>query len=492
MVRRVKVLPDSFIFAVSRAQVATLALFVTLWLVTRSGRRSEPFLRWVDAFGTIAPIFFMGSAFWMSPVFLRNDLVVTIAVAHWLMTRAVIIPSSPRRTFVIGVVVALTLMVGTHAYYVQAADAHLPPPFIYTTVVAAWGSASVIVSTLASYTIYGLRQKVIDAAQIGQYTLEQKLGEGGMGVVYRARHAMLRRPTAVKLLPPDRAGLQNLARFEREVQLTSLLTHPNTIAIYDYGRTPEGVFYYAMEYLDGIDLEELVRRDGPQEPSCVVQILEQIAGALSEAHAAGLIHRDIKPANVILCDRGGVPGFAKVVDFGLVKSFRDDVPETLGVTKINSIMGTPLYMSPEAIGNPGAVDARSDIYSLGAVAYFLLTGQNVFDAASVVEVCAHHLHTAPVPPSERLGRALPDDLQALVMSCLEKDPTRRPQSARVVITLLQALGCYSEFTPEAATAWWNRVKNAPRPSDEPRPSTGSSRTLAIDWQARNPAPAPRD
>src|SRR6185503_11542310 len=148
----------------------------------------------------------------------------------------------------------------------------LPPPWVYTLVVCAWGTASAVMSTLASYTIFGLRQRVREATRLGQYTLEQKIGEGGMGIVYRARHAMLRRPTAVKLLPPERAGEQNLARFEREVQLTSLLTHPNTIAIYDYGRTPDGVFYYAMEYLDGIDLEELVKRDGPQTPGCVVHI----------------------------------------------------------------------------------------------------------------------------------------------------------------------------------------------------------------------------
>ena len=181
------------------------------------------------------------------------------------------------------------------------------------------------------------------------------------------------------------------------------MTHPNTVAIYDYGRTSDGIFYYAMEYLDGLSLDALVAAHGPQEEGRVVKVLRQIAGSLGEAHAIGLIHRDIKPANVMFCNRGGVPDFVKVVDFGLVKKLEPGGKE-VSVTQVNALTGSPLYMAPEAITRPDQVDARVDLYALGAVGYFLLTGKPPFDGASIVEVCSQHLYSQPVPPSERLGR----------------------------------------------------------------------------------------
>ena len=193
-----------------------------------------------------------------------------------------------------------------------------------------------------------------EARRLGPYTLVEKIGEGGMGAVYRASHALLRRPTAIKILPPQRAGEMDLARFEREVQMTSQLTSPHTVSVYDYGRTPDGLFYYAMEFLDGIDLEELVRRDGPMPPGRVVHVLRQVCEALGEAHRAGLIHRDVKPANILLCERGGRFDVAKVVDFGLVKSVSGSDP---GVTLENTVPGTPHYMAPESAAR-GRPDRR--------------------------------------------------------------------------------------------------------------------------------------
>ena len=191
-----------------------------------------------------------------------------------------------------------------------------------------------------------------------------------MGKVYRARHALLRRPTAVKLLEAASASGEAVTRFEREVQAASSLTHPNTIAIFDYGRTPEGVFYYAMEFLDGITLGELVGEDGAQPESRVVFIMRQMVESLAEAHAAGMIHRDLKPSNVMLCERGGLRDFAKVLDFGLVRAEDSD---DLTVTSVESLTGTPLYLSPEALESPETVSPRSDVYQLGAIAYYLLT-----------------------------------------------------------------------------------------------------------------------
>jgi eukaryotic-like serine/threonine-protein kinase len=317
---------------------------------------------------------------------------------------------------------------------------------------AMWCLGAVVIATLASHVIYGLRQQVSEARRLGQYTLLEKIGEGGMGTVYRASHAMLRRPTAVKLLPANRAGAEDTQRFEREVQLTSQLTHPNTISIFDYGRTPDGVFYYAMEYLEGVNLEDLVQIDGPQPPARVVHILRQVAASLSEAHGIGLVHRDIKPSNVILVsDRGGARDVAKVVDFGLVK----ELDNVVSLTREGRFAGTPHYLSPEAIMKPSLVSAQSDLYSLGCVAYYLLTGQRVFDARSVIEVCHHHLHTQPVPPGERLGRPVAEDLSAVVMACLEKPMERRPASALVLVDMLDACRSTGPWTADLARQWWD-------------------------------------
>ena len=270
-----------------------------------------------------------------------------------------------------------------------------------------------------------------------------------MGVVYRAHHGMMRRPTAIKLLRPEKAIAANLKRFEREVQLTARLTHPHTITIFDYGRTPDGIFYYAMEYLEGLGLDQLVAAEGPQPPGRTVHILRQVLEALAEAHGIGLVHRDVKPGNIILCERGGVSDVAKVVDFGLVKDLEAEGRTTHEAT----LVGTPLYLAPEAIRSPDA-DARADLYSVGAVAYFLLTGRHVFEGGTIIEICGHHLHTAPIPPSERLSRPLPDALEAWVLACLEKDPARRPPSAAEAAARLARCGLSGEWTPEQARDWW--------------------------------------
>ena len=282
---------------------------------------------------------------------------------------------------------------------------------------ATWCAVSLAIATVGSRVIFGLRTEAARVRRLGQYMLERQIGAGGMGVVYRASHAMLRRPTAIKLLPPDRAGEASLARFEREVQITAQLSHPNTVAIYDYGRTPDGLFYYAMEYLDGINLEELVRLHGPQPAGRVLAILDQVCGALAEAHERGLVHRDIKPANIILTERGGEPDVAKVVDFGLVKPIVADDPRVT-VSMPGVLTGTPLYMSPESLRASDGSDPRGDLYALGAVGYFLITGHTVFDAGSIAEILGHHLHTDPVPPSQRLGRPVPADLETVLMQCL--------------------------------------------------------------------------
>lgn len=276
--------------------------------------------------------------------------------------------------------------------------------------------------------IHRLRTTPVLGQKIGQYVIERKLGQGGMGEVYLARHTLLRRPAAIKILSPERAGLRTIARFEREARTTSRLSHPNTVAIYDYGRTDEGVFYYAMENLEGTDLEHLVEQQGRLAPERVVHILGQVLGALAEAHAAGLVHRDLKPANVFLCERGGQPDTVKVLDFGLVKETRPERASSIR-TDVNVLLGTPAYLAPEAIHSPAEVDARTDLYAVGAIGYYLLTGRPAFAATNLVEQCIAHLQERPQRPSERAGASLPSALEDLILSCLEKLPERRPQTA---------------------------------------------------------------
>ncbi len=297
-----------------------------------------------------------------------------------------------------------------------------------------------------------MKRKVHHVRELGQYTLIEKIGEGAMGKVYRASHKMLRRPTAIKLLEAAEPGA--LERFEREVQLTSTLTHPNTIAIYDYGRTPDGVFYYAMEYVDGVNLAELVALEGPMHPARVVHVLEQVCGSLAEAHAQGFVHRDIKPSNIMLTSRGGEPDVVKVLDFGLVRRI-DRSKETM-LTTMGVVFGTPGFIPPETLKDPRKYDARGDLYALGVVAYELLSGHPMFALTSEYEMCRLHLEAMPPYPSVRRGAPLPPDLEALIMRTLSKDPAARPQSAAELRKGLEGCSGTGAWTEADARAWWDR------------------------------------
>jgi serine/threonine-protein kinase len=300
--------------------------------------------------------------------------------------------------------------------------------------------------------------------KVGPYRLVARLGHGAMGVVWEARHALLRRPTAVKLLAPGTEGAHSLARFEREVQLTAGLTHPSTIAIYDYGRTADRVFYYAMELINGINLLQLVEFNGPLPPARVVHFLRQACGALSEAHAAGLIHRDIKPANMMICVYGGIPDFLKVLDFGLVKDVgvveplrRDEAagaPGDAGLSQDGSLLGTPLYMAPEGMSDPSHVDARADIFALGAVGYFLLTGKSPFPGRTAIEVFRMERQGPPAPLSKASPNPVPAALDATIGRCLSFRRDDRPVSAEALDALLEACAVSPPWTVAQGRAWW--------------------------------------
>lgn len=479
----------------------SLSMF-SLWVFCAYGQRSVEFVRTVELLGLVgASVFYslMGASLNLA---IRPDLVVLLALTYGMMARSAYVPSSARRTVWLCAVVAMpSLLVGYLSFLDLDVEKwsplipgltrdNLPVMMIGPLVeLTAWWICATAVCGLTSRVIYGLRKEVRDVRRLGQYSLHRKLGEGAMGVVYLASHAMLRRPTAIKLLPLEKAGELGLARFEREVQMTAALSHPNTVTIHDYGRTPDGVFYYAMEMLDGGTLVDVVELDGPLPASRVIRILHQVAGALSEAHGVGLIHRDIKPANIMLVEQGGVPDVAKVLDFGLVKDI-DAGPATPNVTQANAITGTPMYMSPEAIRSPEEVDGRADLYALGGVAYFLLTGQPVFVGDSVVEVCSAHLHSPPTPPSQRLGGAIPPDLEQLVLDCLAKEPAGRPPTATGLQERLEQLDDFGRWTRADAHAWWAEHREALAARLEARADEVSERTIEIELLGRTDAPQP--
>lgn len=453
-----------------------------LWFVMRRWYWSMRTLRGVDAALAIS----FGAAS-LNMVFVSAEAggaVFTLVLSNGVVAiaRAVVIPSGPWRTLVLALV-----QVGPAAGVAGWLTVHNPAiPALQRQAgyveALCWLALTVAVATAASHITFGLRREVGRIKRLGQYQLGEKLGEGGMGVVYRASHAMLRRPTAIKLLRPDHISERSLARFEREVRMTARLTHPNTVRVYDYGRTPDGIFYYAMELLEGFDLEELVRLGGAIPVGRLVRILEQVCGALSEAHRAGLVHRDIKPSNVILCEQGEVPDVVKLVDFGLVKDLSKD-GEHSAATSPDVITGTPLYMPPEAITSPGSQDARSDIYALGAVAYYLLTGSHVFAGTTMVEICAQHLHKQPQLPSERLGAPVPAALEQLILDCLSKSPSDRPQSAASFLQRLGQLPSCQPWTDAEARRWWSEHRSATR-RDPPAPAGTDQTELQVDLSGR--------
>lgn len=280
---------------------------------------------------------------------------------------------------------------------------------------------------------------------VGMYELESPIAQGGMGEVWRAKHQLLTRPAAIKLIKPqanDSGELEidpiSVQRFEREAQVTASLRSPHTVQLYDFGVTKSGTFYYVMELLEGTDLETLVREHGPLEPARVVRVLEQTLDSLAEAHAHGLVHRDIKPANLHLSKRGLENDFVKVLDFGLVKLGRGDAGNR-SLSRADRITGTPAYLAPELVTGQGSVDGRADLYALGCVAYYLLTGTLVFEGDSAMQIAIAHALETPVPPSQRVARELPKDLERVVMACLEKDPERRPRTALELLETLRAL-----------------------------------------------------
>jgi serine/threonine-protein kinase len=335
-------------------------------------------------------------------------------------------------------------------------------------------------------------RRLREAQQMGSYELVELLGHGGMGEVWRARHRLLARSVAIKLVRPDVLGARTpadakllLRRFEREAQATAALNSPHTIDLFDYGQTEDGTFYYVMELLIGRDLETLVREFGPLPADRALFLLRQVCHSLADAHARGLVHRDIKPANIYVCRMGLEYDFVKVLDFGLVK-FGDHEAGHRTLTMMtaeHTTTGTPAYMAPEIILGDVEVDRRADVYAVGCVAYFLLTGSLVFEADTPMKMLMQHLNAEPVPPSERSELPIPRELDELVLACLQKDPNKRPQNAEELLRLAVACKVCERWDQDAAQVWWqHHLSELTGPltvtPPTPPPVTESTPTLA--------------
>ena len=473
---------------------ASILPMVAVWMICRRG---ELKLRTIEAV-EYAGLFGMSLGYIGMGTYIRPevgaDTITSFILALMLFARSVFVPSTARRTVVLGALIGVPLVAAMYAHYLSV-DLGIWRQLGYNNtgtsaervaasnvvITVMWWTLTVGLAALASRVIHRLRAEVNTIQSLGQYSLERKLGEGAMGVVYEATHGMLKRPTAIKLLKPEITDPESLSRFRREVQLTARLTHPNTVTIYDYGRTPEGLFYYAMELLTGATLTQVVEASGPQPVERVARVLRDAALALNEAHDVGLIHRDIKPSNVMLARQGGVPDVTKVLDFGLVKNL--GTVDELERTNTLSIKGTPHYLSPESIQDPQSIGATSDIYALGAVGYYLLSGRHVFEGKTIIEVCMHHLHTQPVPLAEVSPSQVPKGLAELIYACLEKSQSDRPTSGQELADAIDRLDI-QRWTRAQAEKWWDAFGTKVTQAKEPISSKVTDRTVAIDLQGR--------
>jgi tRNA A-37 threonylcarbamoyl transferase component Bud32 len=380
-------------------------------------------------------------------------------IAILILTSAMIMPTTPRRTLTGSLVAASMGPVGM--MLMGAAGRPVPPPatiavlylpnFIWATV-----------ATLPSAMFQRLGRQIKEARALGSYELIEQLGAGGMGAVWRARHRLLARDAAVKLVKHEALGdteaaaQAQLRRFAREAQATALLQSQHSIRLFDFGTADDGSFYYVMELLDGRDLESLVKDFGPLPHERVMYLLRQACHSLAEAHARGMVHRDIKPANIFVCRMGLEFDFVKVLDFGLVQTRRADpsMAKTETLLTAQQLIGTPAYMAPEIILGRDDVDRRADVYALGCVAFYLLTGTRVFQDGNQMQVLIDHVHSDAMPPSSRLGKPLPREVDALVLECLRKDPAARPPDAQAVLDRIVAHNLTGCWDSEQARQWW--------------------------------------
>ncbi len=449
--------------------VSTLSIVVALlvaWVTTRKGLSQTTIVNMGMVFQVVGSYGIAMATYWgvyrgleYRPEHL--ELAGLSFVAVWMMVFAFVVPARPLKALIasvasaasVPIVFALTMRYGGTSIVLTPAEFVIGLVVPYLLVI--------LMTYVGGRAIYGLGREVVKAREMGSYRLVERLGAGGMGEVWRAEHRMLIRPAAIKLVRPEtlsRGGegaAVTLKRFEQEAQATALMRSPHTIDLYDFGVSGDGAFYYVMELLDGFDLQTLVTEFGPMPAERTISILRQVCDSLAEAHERGLIHRDIKPANIFVCRYGRHVDFVKVLDFGLVKHAQQD-EVTAKVTADNVIGGTPSYMSPEQAAGDREIDGRSDLYALGCVGYWMLTGQMVFEGSAMRTMMAH-MQESPVPPSQRAEVKIPAAFEALLLRCLEKDPDNRPQTADELASLLSECETSEAWTMEDARAWWTAI-----------------------------------
>lgn len=418
----------------------------------------------------------------------HTDVVGLSFVAPWIILFTVVVPAARWKALLAATCSGSMVLVA-----IWLSTLHGGTPAIPVENFVGLGSGYVMVVAMAyigGRVVFGLGRAVRQAREMGSYRLTELLGRGGMGEVWKARHRLLARPAAIKLIRPEMLGTGDVLerakvvkRFEREAQSTASMRSPHTIELYDFGVTPEGTFYYVMELLDGYDLETMIQKFGPISPARAIHLLGQVCHSLAEAHDSGLIHRDIKPANVYVCRYGREVDFVKVLDFGLAKLVESGIEDDIdaSITAGDVTCGTPAFIAPEQATSDGTIDGRSDLYAIGCLAYWLVTGQVVFEGSSALKMIIDHMNTPPIPPSLRAEQDIPEALERVILSCLEKDPDRRPQTAEELRAALDECDACDPWTAEHARSWWqdHGPELAASPPAIEIPSTRTLRVGAI-------------
>jgi tRNA A-37 threonylcarbamoyl transferase component Bud32 len=396
---------------------------------------------------------------WAAPVMTMVGHLSWVSIV--ILLSAMIVPSTPRKMLLAALAAASMGPLGVWLAHLRGEDT---PSALLTLLMHVPSYTCAVAAVVPARMFQRFGRRLRDARELGSYELVERLGEGGMGEVWRARHRLLARPAAIKLVRPAMLGADDasatrlaLRRFESEAQATAALTSPHTIRLFDFGATEDGRFYYVMELLDGRDMASLVQQAGPLPVPRVLYLLKQICHSLAEAHARGLVHRDIKPANIFVCRMGLDDDVVKVLDFGLVHhvATRDATQDlTQSVTSLGKVVGTPAFMAPESLAGDGSVDHRADLYALGCVAYFLLTGEHVFEGRTPIQAMIDHVSTPPGAPSTRSRQPIPEWVDHLVLACLAKDPADRPRSATEILQRIAMLESGPKWTTAEAREWW--------------------------------------
>jgi serine/threonine-protein kinase len=452
-----------------------ILLSVAAFLVSRSRLSAKTKIHLGLVYGVLGSLVISLAEFWGAAEYGFLPRYGVSWACVWILTFPMLIPTTPKRMFFTVLAAALTGPLAMHIVILRGAEM---PSLSYRILYFSPNWVCAWIAFVVAKIIYHLGAEVREAREMGSYRLVRRLGEGGMGEVWRAEHHLLARPAAIKFIRPEALGgnLGTLsvvrARFEREAQATASLQSPHTVDLYDFGVTDDGTFYYVMEMLEGTDLGDLVERFGPVPPERAVHLLRQACHSLAEAHAAGLIHRDVKPANMFACRLGLDYDFLKVLDFGLVKARDGKELGDATLTRQDSTTGTPAFMAPELATGERPVDARTDLYALGCVAYWLVTGRFVFEGPTPLAIIMQHVQETPAPPSSRTEVEIPAELDRIVLACLAKNPDDRPASAADLAAELEALAVREAWSGERARRWWET--NLPRrPEPEPEPETAN-------------------